>query len=178
MFSNDITNKINNHYSINTRKSVYSRIRRIFKLMDVTDNDLNELTRNEGKDLLTAMEQIEKGKTTTIYTIISVLKLCDIAYPKCWDKCITEWKKEEKKYTHEKKQNASPNTDLDIDKIQQYYYDKLTKRVPQFRFRINKNGDKERYQSGTRAAAVNKLNHMRCTPVSYTHLTLPTIYPV
>lgn len=163
MFSNTITTKINDHYSANTKKSVYSRLRRIFKLMDVTDNDLNQLIRNDGKDLLTAMEQIEKGKTTLIYTVITVLKLCDIKYPKCWDKCITDWKKDERKVTHNKKQNATPNEDLDINKIQQHFYHKLTKRTPQYAYKKNEDGEKVKYQSGTRAPKISKQKHVRCT---------------
>ena len=121
MISEQLTAKINEHYAKNTTKCVFSRIRRVFKLMEI--NNLQDMTRNKGKDLLEAIKDIP-GNSTLLHCMIKVCRLDDIEVPGCW---CTEGKKmgmKQKKDAHIKKRNTEYNNDLDIVKIKEYFVEK------------------------------------------------------
>lgn len=137
MFDKDLTDKINAIYGKNTIRSVYSRMKRIFRLMNIEDNDLNKIMEDNGNKLIEAIEQTtESGRGVLIFQVIKVLNLADIPVPDHVIDKARSYRKKAESIHYKAKKEKSINTELDINKIQQYYYDKLHK--PKTRYSINK----------------------------------------
>jgi hypothetical protein len=129
MFSEDIQNKINKNYVPYTVKCVYSRIKRVFKLMNIKDYDLSKLVINNGDDLINAINQV----TITVKPVLlyQVIKLLEIANIECPRKVIEAAKKfrvdANKEIYKQKKDSDLVNPEFNIQNIYNFFYDELFK---------------------------------------------------
>lgn len=155
MFNTDLQEKIKANYNERSIKSVYSRMRRIFKLMNIEDEDLHKLVKNDGNDLLNALDNTQlSGRLVLLYQIIKVLRLADIEVPQKLIDTAKSIKKDVNKIHYSNRKNKVMNNDLNIEKMQEYFYNKLFQEEKRYSTKLkNKDGNplelkpKKPYQS-------------------------------
>ncbi len=118
--------ELENAYSKSTLKAVHSRMRKIFKLMKIEDEDINKVIVNDCKDLIDAVDTLpEISRHPLLFQVLAICRIMKLKQSKTLLKKATIYKETSKKRLLEQHKTRSSNTDLDITKIQKYYYDRF-----------------------------------------------------
>jgi integrase len=93
LFSAELYEKIVAHYSKTTLRAVYSRVRAVYRRMNITE--FSELLRGGGADLITAVSQFNSGRSSGMYMFKKLIDLAGLEVPGCLLSAAEQWKKEE-----------------------------------------------------------------------------------